>query len=148
MQASLDDFAANNPDMGSALDQAEAMIAAGGVLFALDPAQFPFAPNINILRSPGEVDLEFAQTTVDSQLEGIGAENITSEIVELPVGEALAIEYDLPLNLADGSTMQVHGVQYQIPTAGSTWAITMTTDDMAANGDQFDQMIETFTVAE
>jgi hypothetical protein len=122
------------------------MIEAGGVLFALDPNAFPFAPNINIIKLPGEVDLEFLESTVEGQLESIGARNITTEFVELPAGEALQIEYDLTLNQADGSTLDAHGVQYEVPSGGSTWAVTLTTDDIERDRAMFDQMIESLVV--
>jgi hypothetical protein len=147
VQQSLDEFSANNPDMAGPLTQAQAMIAAGGVLFAIDPNQAAFAPNINIIRSPGVADLDVLESSVEDQLEGI-ATNISTEIVDLPVGEALLIDYDLPINAADGSTLVVHGVQYQVPARGSTWAITMTTDDIARDGATFDTMIQSFTLAE
>ena len=146
VQQQLDDFIGENPRMGRALSSAQDIIDAGGVLLAIDPVRTPFGPNINMIKSPGETNLEFLESTVANQLEPIGATNITTDIVEVPAGEALAIEYDLPLNLPEGGSIDVHGMQFQLPAAGSTWAITMTTDDIDRDRAQFEQMIDSFTV--
>ncbi|MGH9120158.1 MAG: hypothetical protein ACRD0A_20515 [Acidimicrobiales bacterium] len=148
VQDSLDDFVDDNPQLAGALSQADDLVTAGGVLLAIDPTQTPFGPNINIIKSPGEADLGLIESTVVSQLEPLGARNITTDIIDIPVGGALVIEYDITFNQPDGSTIDAHGVQFQVPAGGSTWAITMTTDDIERELDPFEEMIGSFTVAE
>lgn len=147
VQDALDEFGENNPEMGDVIDAAGGIIASGGMLFALDPTRIAFAPNVNIIKSPGEANPLVLESVVPGQLEAIGARNISTDIVDLPAGEALAMEYDLTVNRPDGSPLDVHGVQFQVPAAGSTWAVAFSTDDIGRDGDLVDQMIESFTVA-
>jgi hypothetical protein len=145
--AALDDFAANNPAFGPVLDQAEQMLASGGVLFAFDPSQVEFAPNVNVLSFPGEAPIDELEQSVEGQLEPLGATNITTQIVDTDWGEGLVVEYDITITGPDGSPVDAHGIQFQLPASGSTWAVTMTTNDISRDGETFATMLDSVVVA-
>jgi hypothetical protein len=141
----LDELAEDNPELGAVYDQARSVIESGGQFFAADPVT---GSNLVIIKTPGEVNIALVVESVAGVLESLGATNITSEIVPVPTGLAVHVEYDVPINQPDDSTLVAHGVQYQVPAAGSTWTVTFTTDDMARDREIIDQMAQSFAVAE
>jgi hypothetical protein len=149
LEEALDEMADSNPNLADALNQAQAVAASGGVLFAVDPSDLPFAANLNIIKTPGAGgDPAALESVVISQLESVGAEAVSAEVVDLPVGEALRVEYVLPLNLPDGGQVDVHGVQHTLSAGGSTWTITFSTDDIEADEATADAIMESFTAAD
>jgi hypothetical protein len=113
------------------------------VLVAFDlSGQDAFASNVNVVDVPGEAPLRAIEGQAASQLTSLGGEVLDSGIVELPVGEALRIEYTLEVALPDGSTFPAEGVQFYVPVDGRTFIITVSAGEGAAA--LADEMIATF----
>jgi hypothetical protein len=80
-----------------------------------------------------------------TELGSLGAEVDANERVDLPLGEALRIEYSLDVTVPDGGTIPAHGVQFYLPLDGRTYIITVSTSaDVATLADT---MVDTFRVA-
>jgi hypothetical protein len=140
----------DNPQLDALLGQAEQLITQGGVLFALDPELVDgFSTNVNILKTPGESDVssDALANALQDQYESIGATSLTSEVTELPTGAALRVDYVVPLNFPDGSTADVTGRQYYVSGSDSTWVLTFSTVDLAANELLFQQIADSFVVS-
>jgi hypothetical protein len=103
-----------------------------------------YPSNVNILDIPGEAPLGLVESQAKSQIESLDGELVDSGRVDLPVGEALRMEYGLGVALPDGSTLPSKGVQYYIPLDGRTYIVTISSARDVA--DLADAMAETFRV--
>jgi hypothetical protein len=140
-----DDFAAAFPDAPEGmLDQGAQFFEQGAVLVAFEVAGVGYPSNLNILDVPGEAPLGLVETQAEAQIESLNGALVSSDRVDLPVGEALRIEYTLDVALPDGSTLPSQGVQYFIPIDGRSYVITVSADDAVA--DLADAMVDTFRV--
>ena len=77
--------------------------------------------NVNIITQPASsMDLSVVESAVKAQLGTIsGVGSINSEMVTIPAGQALKLDYTLGVPGANGATTDVHTIQYyiQLPTA-------------------------------
>ncbi|MBA2282551.1 MAG: hypothetical protein M3527_04050 [Actinomycetota bacterium] len=67
----------------------------------------------------------------------------TDAALDLPAGDALRITSVMPLQTPAGE-VGVRSVQYVIAVDGSTWVVNLSTSDLEADGELFDQIIDTF----
>jgi hypothetical protein len=119
----------DNPELSNVFDQAGTLIAQGGKLFAVDSTavgQGKPADTLNILRTPGAIDptTKAFSDSIVQQLEGIGATGVSVSPLDVPAGDAVEVEFTLPLNLPDGSTAEIHGHEGVVQAAGALWVIT------------------------
>ena len=140
-----EDFAAAFPDAPEGMiEQGTAFFDKGAVLVAFDFTRADFSSNVNVIDAPGEVPMGILEAQIETQIESLGGTLASLSRVDLPVGEAVRVEYSLDVALPDGSSTQAQGVQFYVPLDGRTYVITVTSDeDVSAMADQ---MIETFRV--
>ncbi len=103
--------------------QAAQIFSFGGVLMAFETTEATdaFVENINILKLPTSsipVD-QYLEASV-AQLESLGAEVISTEVVAHPDGEAIRMEFQAP---SIGSS----GANFTILTEDFDWTVTMST---------------------
>ncbi|MET0902061.1 MAG: hypothetical protein ABWZ52_02375 [Acidimicrobiales bacterium] len=141
---SPEEFADAFPDAPEGMfDQGAAFLQEGAVLVAFEFTS-EFASNVNILDAPGEAPLDDVEGQVEGQLSSLGAEIVSVERVDLPVGESVRVGYVLDVALPDGGTIPANGVQYYVPFDGRTYIITISSDEDIA--ELADVMAETFRV--
>ncbi len=135
----------DNPELGAALEQSLPQLESSGALFAFGPPRPDGSvDSINILRLPptgGEIPPGL-EVQLRSQLEGLGATDLESTELEVPVGPAVRGQYNLPINRPDGSQVEVTTVQYYVVTPDGGWVLTYSTVDDDAS--LIDEVIETF----
>jgi hypothetical protein len=137
-----EEFEAAFPDAPPGfLDQASAALDQGASLVAFD-LDDEFSSNVNIASFPGEAPLSMLEAQATTQLETLDGEVVSSDRLTVPAGDAVRLEYTIPVALPAGSSVQASGVQFYVVADGRTHVITITTiDDVAALADA---MIETF----
>jgi hypothetical protein len=126
------------------VEQEAAMFEKGAVLVAFDFTDDAFSSNVNILRFPGEEDLDVLGEQAEREIGSLGGEIVSNTLVELPVGPATRVQYEADVSLPDGSTLPVRGVQHYVPVGGYTYVVTITSDDDLDT--LSDQMMATFRV--
>ena len=125
------------------VEQFSAFFEQGAVLVAFEPS-FEFASNVNVVDAPGEAPLDIVEGQAEVQLESLGAEDVRTSRVELPVGDALRIQYSIDAPLPDGSSVPAEGEQYYIPVDGRTYIVTVSAAEDV--GELAPTMLDTFTV--
>jgi hypothetical protein len=137
-----DAFAKAFPDAPpDALEKGFDAVKEGSVLVAFDLGESDVGSNINIVEVPVEVPLAQVDDYAGQQIRVVGGEVHQTDVVQLPAGDAVRLEYTIPIALPDGSSSPVDGVQYYVPLDGHTYIVTVTADAALA-----DRMIETFRV--
>lgn len=126
------------------IEQGSSVLEQGAVLVAYDFSGGEFASNINILSIAGEAPLSDIERGAADEFGSLGGDVVDSGVVDLPVGDALRLEYTLPVALPDGSSQPTSGVQHYVPIDGRTYIITVSTGGDAA--ELADVMIDTFRV--
>lgn len=104
-------------------DQVAQIFSFGGVLMAfdLDDLNDTFMENMNILRIPSaSTPVNLYMSSAKLQMEGIGAEVISAEIVDHPDGDAIRMEFRAP---EFGSS----GWNFTVLTDEYDWTITIST---------------------
>jgi hypothetical protein len=138
----------DNPQLAAVFDQAGALIAQGGKLFAVDPTaagQGKPADTINIIRSPGAIDPTangFSDSIV-KQLESVGATNVDVAPLDVPAGKAVSVAFTLAINLPDGSSASINGHEAVVQAAGALWVITYAAGPDADAG-EFSDIVNSF----
>ena len=138
----------DNPELAAVFDQAGALIAQGGKLFAVDPTavgQGRTADTINLIRTPGAIDptsKAFSDSIVQ-QLEGVGATDVAVAPLDVPAGKAVSVDFTLAVNLPDGSTASVNGHEGVVQAAGALWVITYAAGPDADPG-EFSDIVNSF----
>jgi hypothetical protein len=141
----LEEFFQANPNLGGVVEESD---FAGGLFSAMDAESPPgFLTNLLIDKSLGEARAADIEDGV-AQLESLGYTNVESTEVELPVGAGFRIDYQANVNSPEGETTQFDGVQVLVPVDGFTWQLTFSAGDMDSYEEIFDQMIESFAVAD
>lgn len=148
-----DDFKAGLEVFGDQIptamaDQLPAMIEQGIKLLALDPfsGNPQFSPNLNIgvyPRGPLD-DFDLLEQTIPQQLKAFGAILQVMERVELSGGEAIFVEYELPI----GDLGTVIGKQYFVLTETTAYVVTLTDAPDRSEEDIFDAIMRTFRPVE
>lgn len=106
--------------------QMQAMLASGLALFALGPDPTK-GTNLNILQLPGGgLSLDLMESVYGAQVKSLAKGAITSERVQLPVGEALHYTYDIPMQ-GMGSPVTIE--QYMIPMGSNLLVVSITSAD-------------------
>lgn len=126
------------------LNQAAQVVRQGGVLLAFGPLDEMFTDNINILAMPIPATMSQLEQEARLGMDQLGADVISIDQVELPVGPAVRVEYTLDLQGPDGPAT-VEGIQFFVPQDRMTYVITVSTQ--ADPGAVADDMAETFRVA-
>jgi hypothetical protein len=143
----FEDAAEANPELAEALEgQAAQLAAEGAVLFAINPTMASFADNVNVVEVPGAVpSVSELEGQADTIVESFGGDLVGSEMVELPAGEALRVEYTLDLNAADGTPVTAQGFQYYVLGDDNAYVVTVT---LAEDSDPSiaDDIAETFVI--
>jgi len=140
-----DEFTRAFPDAPPEMvEQGMNVFEQGAVLVAFDLSGGEFASNVNVIKIPGEAPLGLIEDQATQQLAAIGGEVVESGIVDVAIGEALRVEYTLAVAAPDGSSTPAQGVQFYVPSSGSTYIVTVSTD--AETAGVADEMIETFRV--
>lgn len=141
----LDEVVGANPVLDRALTgQVRGLIGRGAVLFAVDVGRTDHVDNANVIRVPGRTpsDPAMLESTATAGIGMLGGEVIDTRTVALPAGDALRVEYEVPFEMPDGSSVDLHGVQHYI-LADATYVLTVsraTTD----GGDLADRVAKTF----
>ncbi|MDJ0954440.1 MAG: hypothetical protein QNJ81_12245 [Acidimicrobiia bacterium] len=103
--------------------QAAQIFSFGGVLVAFDTtgSTDEFVENLNILKLPTtSTPVNLYLSASRTQLESLGAEVISAEVVDHPDGDAIRMEFSAP---SIGST----GVNFSVLTDDFDWTVTMST---------------------
>ena len=128
--------------LGGFEEQAAQILDGGGVLVAFDTsgAADGFVENINILKLPtSSTPVNLYLSASRMQLESLGAEVISAEVVDHPDGNAIRMEFSAP---GIGS----RGVNFSVLTDDFDWTVTMSTGiDRELTIDP-DSVFETFRV--
>jgi hypothetical protein len=134
------------PDAPSeVVEQEAAMFEKGAVLVAIDLTDESFASNVNILRFPGEEDLDVLADQAEQEISSLGGKVVSSTVVQLRLGTAARVQYQAAVTRPDGTTLPVRGVQHYVPVDGYTYVVTITSDvDLDALSER---MMATFRVA-
>jgi hypothetical protein len=122
------------------LQQGGQFFEQGAVLVAFDTTS-EFASNVNVIDIPGEAPLGLVEGQAESELSTLGAELHETGRVDLPIGEALRVEFTLDVATPGGGSVAARGVQFYAPVDGRTYIITISTTD---EGELADRMIDTF----
>jgi hypothetical protein len=141
-----------NPQLAKLGPQIKSVFQSGGKLFAIDQgsaATTGFSDNVNIIatKGVGDVTNSSVKSQVQTQLESIGATNVTFATKTVHGRKILTTSYELPINNADGTSSTIFGRQALVPAAGQAWAITLSTGG-SGNGDVFSTILDTFDVSE
>jgi hypothetical protein len=146
----IDNLTSANPSLAALGPQIRAAVAQGGKLFAIDQSKAGsgFADNINIIASPGEVDVTNAgaRSQLEQQLGSIGGTNIQFDTTNEHGRDILTVSYEATVNTADGTPKTFFGRQAYVPAAGQLWVITLSTGEKDTT--VFDTVVRTFDVNE
>ena len=122
-------------------EQVTAAFERGGKLFAIDfsSAASGFATSLSIVELPlPALSITAVETVTVQQFEDLlGATDITSEVRNLPAGEAAIVRYRMP-----ASTNQ--GIAVTLLTPSTQWVITLSALDVGPLSDGFGRMITSF----
>jgi hypothetical protein len=135
MQAFMDTLPADS-ELRKVLEGQAGATAAQAIKFwafdtRADDIASGFARNLNVIVQPAlAVDLSALEAAAKAQLESLDAirKPVTSDIVTLPSGEALRLNYVLDVATADGKTTAVGGTQYYVQLPKSTLILSFSTD--------------------
>ena len=139
-----------NPNLRSGIaDAVKQLVQQGGLLYASDTSNpGKFLTNVNLIKVTGvESDLNLLQEQAQSQLTAAGATNVSSTRVSLPAGEAVRTTYTVPVTLADGTPIEVAGLQVYVVADSNLYVLTFSTDQPEKYSSTFDQIIATFAPA-
>ncbi len=137
-----------NPNLGSGVgDAVKQLVQQGGLLYAYDTSNASnFRTNLNLIKVSGvESGLDLLQEQAQSQLTAAGATNVSTTQVSLPGGDAIRTTYTVPVNLADGSKVDVAGLQVYVLANSNLYVLTFSTDQPDKYSETFDQVIATFS---
>jgi hypothetical protein len=148
LQDALDAAAEANPGPAGQIEQARAVAESGGVLFALDTTSPGGPTSFSVIKGPVASSAEAIEGIAEEQLEAQGAENVSTEILDLPAGEAVRVQYDLTINGPGGEAVVIYGIQYAVPRSDATWTFTFSTTDPEADEATADAIMESFTAAD
>jgi len=126
------------------MEQTAVAFDEGAVLVAFE-LDSEFSSNVNVGDFPGSAPLGLLETEASAQIEKVGGVVQTSGPVDLPLGEAVHVEYTLDVAGPGGDAITANGVQYYLPLEGRTYVVTITSDDPVTELGA--TMIETFRVA-
>jgi hypothetical protein len=127
LEQTLEDMKESNPEMVPMMQQAEALLANNTIsLFLID---FLTQYNLNIAILPG-AGQGYTLETLDAALPGeyarMGIDLLDTEIVELPLGEALQLRSNLSVNAPTGGTATVGQYQYFVIMGNDAYVLTLT----------------------
>lgn len=124
-------------------EQVTALFSANAVLFAIDPVpRNGVSDNVNVIRSPSSgIGIEDAERSIREQMEAVGAENVETEIVTVPAGEALLAYYDHPQFGNQGTSSTIF-------TDMDEWTITISYSDTPGLGFDPMEIINSFQVVD
>lgn len=139
LDAIQESLGADNPQLSQQIEASKAVLEERGVLFALAPpdATGLSSDNLNLIRLPffgGEEFPPGLEVQTRTQLESLGVQNPIFERLELPAGETLRVDYNLPINAPDGGVVEVRTVQFFVASPESAWVLSFssTTGDSEA----------------
>lgn len=141
----LDSAAELNEAMGEALtDQVRSLASSGALLFAASPTPDGQFDNVNVIRFPGSAPTpELLRLGAASQIEQVGGTVVDSDVVELPAGRSVRLEYTLALPGTPTGT--VTGVQYYVVGEDETLVVTITLGS-ASDAGLADDMARTLVI--
>jgi hypothetical protein len=137
-----------NPNLGNGVaDAVKQLVQQGGLLYASDTSNpGKFLTNVNLIKVPGvESGLGLLQQQAQSQLTAAGATNVSTTQVSLPGGDAIRTTYTVPVTLADGSKVDIAGLQVYMLANENLYVLTFSTDQPDKYSETFDQVITTFS---
>ncbi len=126
------------------LEQGLAAFEQGAVLVATDIASSTFQENVNVLRVPSEIPLDTLEAQGEQEIAALGGQVDSVDRVVLPAGDAVRLAYSLEGVAPDGRSFSVRGLQHYVPFDGSTYVITVSSDEDP--GEVGELMAETFRV--
>lgn len=94
-----------------------------------------FARNMNVIAQPPlGLGVAAIEPIAKASLEAVEAvrEPVTTEIVTLPSGDALRVDYILDVEAADGTATAVAGTQYYLPLPNALLIISFSSDEASA----------------
>jgi hypothetical protein len=136
-----------NPNLGNGVaDAVKQLVQQGGLLYASDTSNpGKFLTNVNLIKVAGvESGLGLLQQQAQSQLTAAGATNVSTTQVSLPGGDAIRTTYTVPVTLADGSKVDIAGLQVYMLANENLYVLTFSTDQPDKYSETFDQVIATF----
>jgi hypothetical protein len=136
-----------NPNLQSGVaDAVKQLVQQGGLLYASDTSNpGKFLTNVNLIKVTGvDSGLDLLQEQAQSQLSAAGATNVSSTQVSLPAGDAIRTTYTVPVTLADGTQIEVAGLQVYMLVDSTLYVLTFSTDQPDEYSSTFDQVIATF----
>ncbi|MGH9187707.1 MAG: hypothetical protein ACRD0U_18150, partial [Acidimicrobiales bacterium] len=147
----IDAMGPDNPELAAMLEAAAPIVSQGGKLIAFDTTTYGtgFADNVNVIQQPalGDPTSPALERQLVAGFESLGATVLNTEVIDLPVNEALRIDYRLPLNLPDGTAIEASGRAVGLRAGQHAWNITFTTGPGTGDED-FDVMLDSFRVAD
>ena len=139
-----------NPNLeGGIAEAVKQLVQQGGLLYASDTTNpGKFLTNVNLIKVTGvESGLGLLQQQAQTQLSAAGAANVSSTQVSLPGGDAIRTTYTVPVTLADGTQIEVAGLQVYMLANQNLYVLTFSTDQPDKYSGTFDQIIATFSPA-
>ncbi|MFN2503101.1 MAG: hypothetical protein ABR540_02510 [Acidimicrobiales bacterium] len=136
-----------NPQLEDVITtQVRNVLDSGGKLFAFADSGAG-AVNINLIVVPsGGASLKQVSSEIPVQLADVGAKDIQVENVVLPAGRALKMSFYQSLNAPNGEAFRVEQRQYVVVQGREVFVLTLSTPDMASDGEVLDAIAHTLTV--
>jgi len=132
-----------NPDLAPFLSSGQALLGNSVLTAAGRRTQ----QAVIVTKIPGGIDPTEAafSDAISSQFEATGvASNVSTDIVTLPVGDALRVKLTIDLNVPNSSA-SVQEVIFFVKVGPTVWGILGVS--LGDPGDVFDQMADTFAVS-
>ncbi|MCA1693037.1 MAG: hypothetical protein LC733_12895, partial [Actinobacteria bacterium] len=105
------------------------------------------AVNINLIVVPSRgASLKQVSSEIPVQLADVGAKDIQVENVVLPAGRALKMTFYQSLNAPNSEAFRVEQRQYVVVQGREVFVLTLSTPDMASDGEVLDAIAHTLTV--
>ncbi len=118
----------------------EVTAKAGGIFFAYDTKK-PTV-NLNLFVQPVVAPAE-GEPAARNALATAGATNLEVGLVDLPIGVAVQVKYELSVELDDGPTVETYGEVYLLTGPGWTAELTMAGSAKEASAGRFKKIAST-----
>lgn len=143
----MQEMVRTNPQLEDVLTtQVRNVLDRGGKLFAFADSGAG-SVNVNLIVVPsGGASLKQVSSAIPVQLADVGAQDIQVENVVLPAGRALKMSFYQSLNGPNGQAFRIEQRQYVVVQGREVFVLTLSTPDMAADGELLDGIAHTLTV--
>jgi hypothetical protein len=146
LSTALDELAASNPALASAVAGARPLIAQGGQVLAVDVNT---GATVALIKLPALLPLSvpIAGDAIRTQLEALGATGVQVVEESIPAGPAIRVDASLPVTLSDGSTVVIVEQLYIVNGSDVSWMLVLSSPADSVATDTFDAVVATLRVA-